>query len=135
MKKLVLFLLMALLGVNSALATDHENEQDVQKPTITFFQAGGDFDQLFVFTYDNLEDLQTFDYEILSSLFDINTEDCQVTATVTLTHTYAAEGNIGVASTGQQTTISVSASVTTSCSEIGGAVKRILADLRKQLGI
>ena len=127
--------MMAFLGINSALAADMSFIKDDKKPSITLVQTSGNLQKTIVFEYDTFRDLQTFDAAILKDLFYYEDEDCTVTATVTVSTTTDMKGDVGVASTGHATTISISATVTASCSEIGSAVKKVIAELRKALGL
>ncbi|MEX0290165.1 MAG: hypothetical protein AB3N14_13735 [Flavobacteriaceae bacterium] len=131
MKKLMILLLAGALSINLASAANNTFEN----PTITLRQTSGAIEKKVVLEYDSFQDMQTFDSTVVKDLFETKDDDCEVTATVTVSHTFSVGGDIGVANSGHETTISISAEVTASCSEIGDAVKNLIAKLRKALGL
>lgn len=134
MKKTILLLVvsvMSLVPVIGATATSAWGEN----PSIEINLQADDFSNSAHFQFDSFEHMELFDLSVIEELMPSNLEDCSVTATVTVSHTLGMEGNVGVASTGHQTTITVSATVTASCSEIKSVIKSLIADLRAQLGL
>ena len=134
MKKLIVLLIIAL-SLNLASASSKTFSDSHQNPTIMLRQSNGGMEKMVVLKYDSFNDLQTFDATVVRDIFYSEDEECEVTATVTVTHTFSIGGDVGVANSGHETTISVSAEVTASCSEIGNAVKNVIAKLRKALGL
>lgn len=135
MKKTILFLLCALLGVQSNYAGNNGNNSEIKNASIAFSQRAGDNTTSILFEYDEFKDLETFDFGILDDVMTTSAEDCEVTATVTVSATFMIGGNVGVASSGQQSTITVSANVTASCGEIDSAVRSVISKLKTLLGL
>jgi len=127
--------MLTTFGTQSNFAISDIAGQANNNSSIEFAQTRGSTEQTFLFEYGSFKDLQTFDTGLLEQLFNADKPDCMVTATVTVSVSASMEGNVVIAKTGQNATISVSASVTASCSEIGNAVKRLLAELKATLGI
>ena len=122
------------LGMHSNFATLNENAHQTGNASIEFTQVVGNTTESFLFKYDNFNDLETFDFGLLNDIFGSDDQDCEVTATVTVSATFSIGGNVGVASSAQQSTITVSAEVTASCGEIDNAVKNVIAKLRRIIG-
>ncbi|MBT8185104.1 MAG: hypothetical protein KJN76_09695 [Eudoraea sp.] len=135
MKKTILFLTLCLLALGPVLAVTANNTLEEVKTSIEIILPGDNFKESILFEFDTIHQLEVFDLSTLDDFLDYTIEDCSVTATVTVSHTLGMEGNVGVASTGHQTTISVSATVTASCSEIKSVINKLIADLREQLGL
>ena len=135
MKKTILFLTLSLLVFGSVLGGTGKNTSEAVKPSIEIILSEERYEESFLFEFETIDHMELFDYSIFDDFIENTGDACSVTATVTVSHTLGMEGNVGVASTGHQTTISVSATVTASCAEIKGVIKKLIADLRAQLGI
>ncbi|MCW5518009.1 hypothetical protein [Muriicola sp. Z0-33] len=135
MKKTILFLTLSLLTLGSVSAVTGSTTSEKVRPSIKIIQDGDNYNEAILFEFETIDEMEIFDLSTLDDFFDYTRDDCSVTATVTVSHTLGMEGNVGVASTGHKTTISVSATVTASCSEIKSVIKALIADLRAQLGI
>jgi hypothetical protein len=135
MKKTILFLTLSLFTLGPVLGITGKSSSEEVKPSIEIILPGDNFKESILFEFDTIDQMELFDFSTLDNFLDYTIDDCSVTATVTVSHTLDMEGNVGVASTGHQTTISVSATITASCSEINSAIKKLIADLRAQLGL
>ena len=135
MKKTFLALALSIIAFVPIMGATVPALPEGNDSSIEFIFQGVNSSNSAQFEFDSFEQLAVFDLSIIDELMPAVLEDCSVTATVTVSHTLGMEGNVGVASTGHQTTITVSATVTASCSEIKSVVKALIADLRAQLGL
>ena len=122
-------------GMQSNFAMSYEDKLEMGNASIEFTRTEGNTSESLLFKYNDLDDLETFNYGVLTEVFSANADDCEVTATVTVTASFSIGGDVVVARSAQQSTISISAQVTASCGEIEGAVKSLIAKLRKAVGL
>lgn len=135
MKKIILFSILIVFGMQSNFATSFDDKYEIINASIAFTKTAGNTTESLRYKYDDLNKLETFDFGILNTMFNTNADDCEVTATVSVTASFSIAGNVGVASSGQQSSITVSAEVTASCDEIDDAVRSLIAKLKRILGL
>ncbi len=135
MKKPILFFIASLLCLSSVFASEKAEDQTTDFTSITLVQKKGDDVKEITLMYENFEEFQTFEAIELEKLFDFTEEDCEVTATVTVRHTYTLGGDVGIASSSNEITVEITAEVTASCSGIASAIRNLTKELKEILGV
>lgn len=129
MKSIITILLVTLMTVNATLAMELDKKISSEKVCIVLSNG----EQKLTLEFKNYKNLEEFNLNWLNSFFEVSDGDCSVTATITVTSSYAIGGDIGIASSGQTVSVSVSAEITASCSEISDAIMKMVAQLKKAL--